>query len=230
MTPHPDSPCVLVVDDEENIRFLVSSALRLAGMDVATAGTGREAVTSVAEKCPDAVVLDVMLPDMDGFDVLQGIRSAGCMAPVLFLSARHDTQAKVRGLTEGGDDYIAKPFELEELVARVQVALRRVGATPQMDSWTVGDITMDDVAHRVLKAGTEVHLTATEYRLLRCLIRNRGRVVTRAQILDAVWQYGFDGESEIIDSFMSNLRRKVDDGPTRYITTVRGVGYRLDAP
>ena len=224
------APRVLVVDDEENISFLVGSALKVNGCEVCTADTGRGALTEAARFDPDVVVLDVMLPDLDGFEVLRQLRANGCDAPVLFLTARRDTADRVRGLTAGGDDYIVKPFSLEELVARVQVALRRRGTTAAPTRYEVADLVLDDDAHRVWRNGTEVHLSATEYKLLRMLITNVGRVITRAQILDHVWQYDFDGESAIIESFISNLRKKVDAHEPKLIHTVRGVGYSLRRP
>ena len=224
------APRVLVVDDEENIAFLVGSALKVNGCEVCSADTGRGALTEAARFDPDVVVLDVMLPDLDGFEVLRQLRANGCDAPVLFLTARRDTADRVRGLTAGGDDYIVKPFSLEELVARVQVALRRRGTAAAPTRYEVADLTLDDDAHRVWRAGSEVHLSATEYKLLRMLITNAGRVVTRAQILDHVWQYDFDGESAIIESFISNLRKKVDAQSPKLIHTVRGVGYSLRHP
>ena len=229
MAPIP-APKVLVVDDEENISFLVSSALRLDGCEVRTAASGREAVTEAERFSPDAIVLDVMLPGFDGFEVLRRVRNAGCRAPVLFLTARDGTDDKVLGLTSGGDDYIVKPFVLEELVARVQVALRRRGSSPLSSRLQVHDLVLDDDAHRVWRGDEEVHLSATEYRLLHCLMANAGRAVTRAQILDHVWQYDFDGESSIIESFMSNLRKKVDNTEPKLIHTVRGVGYSVREP
>lgn len=229
MAPVP-TPKVLVVDDEENISFLVSSALKLDGCEVRTAATGRDAVDEAARFGPDAIVLDVMLPDFDGFEVLRRIRNAGSTAPVLFLTARDSTDDKVLGLTSGGDDYIVKPFVLEELVARVQVALRRRGSSPLSSRLQVHDLVLDDDAHRVWRSDEEVHLSATEYRLLHCLMANAGRAVTREQILDHVWQYDFDGESSIIESFMSNLRKKVDNGDPKLIHTVRGVGYSIREP
>jgi len=221
---------VLVVDDEENISFLVASALKLDGCELRTAATGREAVDAVEKFAPDAIVLDVMLPDFDGFEVLRRIRNAGCEAPVLFLTARDETDDKVRGLMAGGDDYIVKPFVLEELVARVQVQLRRRGSSPLSSRIQVHDLIIDDDAHRVWRADNEVFLSATEYRLLFCLASNAGRAVTRAQILDHVWQYDFDGESAIIESFMSNLRKKVDNVEPKLIHTVRGIGYSIREP
>ena len=223
-------PTVLVVDDEENISFLVASALKLDGCELRTAATGREAVDIAAKFAPDAIVLDVMLPDFDGFEVLRRIRNAGCEAPVLFLTARDETDDKVRGLMTGGDDYIVKPFVLEELVARVQVQLRRRGSSPLSSRIQIHDLVIDDDAHRVWRGDTEVFLSGTEYRLLFCLASNAGRAVSRAQILDHVWQYDFDGESAIIESFMSNLRKKVDNVEPKLIHTVRGIGYSIREP
>ena len=231
MTTASPRPTVLVVDDEENIAFLVSSALKLAELDVATASTGEGALATCTPAYPDLVVLDVMLPDLDGFEVLRRLRAKGVEAPVLFLTARTDTADRVRGLTAGGDDYIVKPFALEELVARVHVALRRRGAAPAPTGrHQVHDLVLDEDQHRVWRGDTEFHLTATEFTLLRCLLVNAGRVVTRAQILDHVWQYDFDGESAIIESFVSTLRKKVDTTDPKLIHTVRGVGYTIREP
>jgi len=224
------APRVLVVDDEENVSFLVTSALRLAGIETRTAADGAAALAEADAFAPDAVVLDVMLPDFDGFEVLRRLRGRGCQAPVLFVTARDQTADRVRGLTLGGDDYIVKPFALEELVARVQVALRRSGVGTQSERLRVADLELDLDAHRVWRAGREVELSPTELSLLRCLMANAGRVVSRAQILDAVWNYDFQGESTIIESFVSNLRRKVDDVEPRLIRTVRGVGYSIREP
>jgi two-component system OmpR family response regulator len=222
---------VLVVDDEENISFLVSSALRVEGFDVTTATSGRTALSEAEQRRPDVIVLDVMLGDMDGFEVLRRLRASGIVAPVLFLTARHDTEDRVRGLTAGGDDYIVKPFALEELVARVHVALRRSGGAASTSSrMQVGDLVLDDDAHRVWRGDDEAALSATEFKLLRCLMSNTGRVVSRGQILDHVWRYDFDGESAIIESFISNLRKKVDDRDPKLIHTIRGVGYSIREP
>ena len=221
------SPRVLVVDDEENISFLVASALRLADMTVETAADGRAALQAVDSFAPDVVVLDVMLGDMDGFEVLQSLRSRGHLLPVLFLTAKSTTADRVKGLTAGGDDYISKPFALEELVARVQVALRRVGATTKSGRLIAGDLELDEDAHQVIKAGRVVHLTPTEFKLCRLLLTNAGRVVSRGQILDHVWDYDFDGESAIVETFVSSLRKKLDDSDPRLIETVRGVGYTI---
>ncbi len=225
------APTVLVVDDEENISYLVSSALRLAGLEVTTADTGTAALAACSPTGPDLVVLDVMLPDLDGFEVLKRLRAKGVRAPVLFLTARGDTADRVRGLTSGGDDYVVKPFALEELVARCHLLLRR-GGTPEASSGRhrVHDLVLDEDQHRVWRGDTELALTPTEFTLLRCLLVNAGRVVTRAQILDHVWQYDFAGESAIIESFVSTLRKKVDAVEPRLIHTVRGVGYTVREP
>lgn len=231
---HPgdvSEPRVLVVDDEENISFLVASALRLADMEVAVAATGRDALTVTEQFEPDVLVLDVMLPDIDGFAVLQQLRSRGHLMPVLFLTARDETADRVRGLTSGGDDYITKPFALEELVARVQVALRRRGVAPADSAIIrIGDLVLDNDAHRVSRAGKSVHLTPTEYKLCRLLMTNAGRVVSRGQILDHVWEYDFDGESAIVETFVSSLRKKIDSGEPKLLETVRGIGYMIRAP
>ncbi len=229
--PHAAAePRVLVVDDEENVAFLISSALRLAGYDTLVAATGIQAVEDVGRFAPHVIVLDVMLPDIDGFEVLRRIRTGGSQAPVLFVTARGATTDRVRGLTSGGDDYIVKPFELEELVARVQVAVRRSGIDGKSSRLAVADLSMDLDSHRVWRGAVEAHLTATEFTLLRVLMANAGRVVTREQILDSVWQYDFNGESSIIESFIRNLRRKVDATEPKLIQTVRGVGYTVREP
>jgi two-component system OmpR family response regulator len=218
---------ILIVDDEENISFLLSAAWRGMGYAVDVAETGQEAITLVGTRQPDIVVLDVSLPDFDGFQVLRRLRLAGNKVPVIFLTARGDTDDRVRGLIEGADDYLAKPFSLEELSARVVACLRRAGLTTVDSRHTVADLIVDDDAHRVWRGHEEVHLTATEYKLLHCLIVNVGRVVSRTQILEHVWQYDFDGDSSIVESFVSNLRKKVDRSEPKLIHTVRGIGYSL---
>lgn len=219
-----------MVDDEENISFLVRSALTLAGFEVRTEATGQGALEASVSYDPHAIVLDVRLPDLDGFEVLRRLRDRGCVAPVLFLTARGTTQDRVRGLTVGGDDYIVKPFALEELVARVQVVLRRAGRTPGSGRLQVADLVLDADSHRVWRGGVEAQLSATEFKLLRHLMINAGKVATRAQILDHVWDYDFGGESSIIESFISALRKKVDAVEPRLIHTVRGVGYSIREP
>jgi two-component system OmpR family response regulator len=226
-TQQASQPRVLVVDDEENLAFLIGSALRLAGMEIESVSTGQAALEAADTFAPQAIVLDVMLPDADGFEILRRLRDRGCQAPILFVTAKQDTRDRVAGLTIGGDDYISKPFALEELVARVQVSLRRTGVNNQPARLRVADLELDLDSHRVWRGGREVELSPTEFNLLRCLMANAGRVVTRAQILDSVWQYDFNGESSIIESFMSNLRKKVDTAEPKLIHTVRGVGYSI---
>ena len=225
--PSTSAARVLVVDDEENLSFLITSALRLAGYDTLAVGSAKAALDQLSRFAPDAIVLDVMLPDIDGFELLGLIRAAGSQAPVLFVTARQDTGDRVRGLTIGGDDYITKPFALEELVARVQVCLRRTGIGGAAARLVVADLELDMDSHRVWKSGREVPLSPTEFNLLRYLMTNSGRVLSRNQILDTVWQYDFNGDSGIIESFISNLRKKVDTGQPKLIHTVRSVGYTI---
>ncbi len=229
MAPN-SAPNIVVVDDEENISFLVSSALRMADMTVETAATGQDALQAAERLRPDVMVLDVMLPDIDGFEVLRLLRQRGLHMPVLFLTARTDTADRVKGLTSGGDDYITKPFALEELVARVQVALRRTGSSTADARLQVADLVLDDDAHLVQRGGEIIHLTPTEYKMCRLLMTNCGRVLSRAQILDHVWDYDFEGESAIVETFVSSLRKKVDHVEPRLIHTVRGIGYSLRPP
>lgn len=224
-----DDPALraLVVDDEENISYLVSSALRLEGYETVTAATGREALAQVEACNPDVVVLDIMLPDLDGLEVLKRLRAAGHSQPVVFLTAKDATEDRVRGLTVGGDDYLVKPFAIEELLARITAVLRRAGNAPRSARMSVGDLEMDDDAHRVTRAGSAIQLSPTEYKLLRYLMTNAGRVLTKSQILDQVWEYDFGGESSVVETFISYLRRKLDVGGPPLIHTVRGVGYTL---
>jgi two-component system OmpR family response regulator len=218
---------ILVVDDEENIAYVVSAALRLNGFEVTTADNGRTALAAARAERPDLIVLDVMLPDLDGFEVCRRLRQDRIDTPVLFLTARDGTDDRLRGLTIGGDDYVTKPFSVEELVARVRVILRRAGTATESQVVRCGPLELDDDAHVVRRDSTEVALSPTEYKLLRFLLRNQGRVLSRGQILDHVWDYDFDGESTVVETFVSSLRRKVDTGPERLIHTVRGVGYRI---
>lgn len=217
----------LVVDDEENITYLVASALRNQGFAAETASTGATALTTARSYNPHVIILDVMLPDMDGYTVVRRLRESGTTTPVLFLSARGETQDRVRGLTAGGDDYIVKPFALEELIARVQAQIRRAGLSSGTPLVEVSDLVMDTEAHRVWRADVELHLSGTEFTLLRFLMVNSGRVVTRGQILDHVWNYDFGGDSSIIETYISNIRKKVENGRPRIIHTVRGVGYSV---
>jgi len=221
---------VLVVDDELNIAELVSMALRYAGFAVETAGTGREALDRAEEFRPQMLVLDVMLPDFDGFEVARRLNAAGRDMPILFLTARDTTQDKVRGLTLGGDDYVTKPFSVEELIARVRAILRRSGVDGDASHLTFEDLELDDETREVHRDGRPIELTDTEYRLLRYLMLNPRRVLSRAQILDHVWQYDFGGDARVLETYISYLRKKVDAQGPRLIHTVRGVGYVLRRP
>ena len=223
------APKVLVVDDEENIRFLVESALQLAGMSTAGAEDGRSGLTLVSEFRPDLIVLDVMMPELDGFEVLQRLRDGGSRTPVIFLTARDSTDDRVRGLTAGGDDYMVKPFAVAELVARVQLRLRQAGRATNQTVLRCADLELDTDAHRVSRAGNVVELSPTEYKLLHHLLANSGRVLTRAQLLDHVWEYDFGGDSSVVDTYISYLRRKLDHVEPKLIHTIRGVGFCLRA-
>jgi two-component system, OmpR family, response regulator len=219
---------LLVVDDEANLRSMLSAALRHHGFEVTEAEDGREALEAVTRDRPDLVILDVMLPELDGFEVCRRMRSDGDHTPVLFLTARDGTEDKVRGLTLGGDDYLQKPFSLDELVARAQAVLRRTRNGHGHDSvLELADLTMDDDAHRVTRSGAEVALSPTEYKLLRYLLVNKGRVVSKAQILDHVWDYDFGGDGGVVETYVGYLRRKVDTADPKLIHTIRGVGYTL---
>jgi two-component system, OmpR family, response regulator len=222
---------VLVVDDEESITDLISTALRYVGFEVEVASTGRQALELAFTFRPELIVLDVMLPDLDGFQVTRRLRSDGVRAPVVFLTARDATEDKVAGLTIGGDDYVTKPFSLEELVARVRAVLRRARGGPEQRSLLkVSDLELDEDSHQVWRGGEEVELTATEFKLLRYLMLNPRRVLSKAQILDHVWQYDFGGDGSIVETYISYLRKKVDQAQPRLIHTVRGVGYTLRPP
>ncbi|MFI7134293.1 response regulator transcription factor [Nonomuraea sp. NPDC050153] len=218
---------VLVVDDEPNIRALLSQTLRLVSFEVRTAETGAEAVTAAREFDPDIVVLDVMLEDFDGFEVA---RRLGERIPVLFLTARDRVEDRVQGLTLGADDYVAKPFSLEEVVLRIRAILRRSRSTPRNDVLRYADLELDPAAHQVSRAGVPVDLSPTEFNLLEYLLTNAGRVVSKAQILDSVWHYDFDGDSSIVESYVYYLRKKIDKWEPQLIHTVRGVGYTLRTP
>ena len=218
---------ILVVDDEPNITDLVATALRYEGYDVESCDSGRSALTKVATFRPHLLVLDVMLPDLDGFEVLRRMSSEGIKVPVLFLTARDATEDKVRGLTMGGDDYVTKPFSLEELVARVNAVLRRSGLAQAGTVLRCGDLVMDDEAHRVERGGKDISLSPTEYNLLHYLLVNQGKVVSKAQILDHVWQYDFGGDGGVVETYIGYLRRKMDNTDPRLIHTIRGVGYTL---
>jgi two-component system OmpR family response regulator len=224
---------LLVVDDEPNIVELLSASLRFAGFEVVTATTGNDAVKAAERHHPDLVLLDVMLPDVDGFVVLRRLRAARDPMPVLFLTARDAHDDKVAGLTLGGDDYVTKPFSLEEVIARIRAVLRRTrgGADDRAVRLTVADLELDEDSHEVRRGGEDVPLSPTEFNLLRYLMVNAGRVLSKAQILDHVWSYDFDGDANIVESYVSYLRRKLDSaGREPLIHTVRGIGYVLRPP
>jgi two-component system, OmpR family, response regulator len=222
---------VLVVDDEPNIAELVATALRYEGFDVATAADGAQALATVRAFAPDLVVLDVMLPDTNGFELQARIRADGQRVPVLFLTARDAVEDRVRGLTLGADDYMTKPFSLEELVARVHAILRRTaGAADASHRLTFSDLELDDETHEVRRAGRRVNLSPTEFSLLRYLLLNSRKVLSKAQILDHVWQYDFGGDGRIVETYISYLRKKIDAGGPPLIHTLRGVGYSLRLP
>jgi two-component system OmpR family response regulator len=223
---------VLVVDDESNITELVALALRYEGFAVETAATARQARDAVLDRRPALIVLDIGLPDEDGISLTQRLNSEGHRVPVIFLTARDATEEKVRGLTVGGDDYVTKPFSIEELVARIRAVLRRYQAGPDVapSRLVLADLELDEETHEVWRAGRAVELTRTEFRLLRYLLANARRVLTRAQILDHVWDYDFGGDASVLETYISYLRRKVDFTEPPLIHTVRGVGYVLRAP
>jgi two-component system OmpR family response regulator len=222
---------VLVVDDEPNLVEVITMALRFQGFTAASAATGREALAAVAEFKPHLMVLDVMLPDMEGFEVAERLGAQRASVPIVFLTARDATADKIRGLSGGGDDYMTKPFSLEELVARIRTILRRTGqAAPESSRLVFEDLELDDETREVLRAGTLVELTATEYRLLRYLMLNPRRVLTRAQLLDHVWAYDFGGDGRVLETYVSYLRKKLNALGPPLIKTVRGVGYALQAP
>ncbi len=230
---------LLVVDDEPNIRELLATSLRFAGFEVHAAADGGAALRLAKQVQPDLVVLDVMLPDMDGFTVTRRLREKGQHVPVLFLTARDETADKITGLTVGGDDYVTKPFSLEEVVARIRAVLRRtqVGEDVPTSVLSYEDLELDEDSHEVRRAGQVVDLSPTEFKLLRYLLLNPGRVLSKAQILDHVWQYDWGGDANIVESYISYLRRKVDqverpDGTKvdPLIQTKRGVGYLLRKP
>jgi two-component system, OmpR family, response regulator len=233
--PGPSAPAdavrVLVVDDEAYITDLVATALRYEGFDVASAASGRDALGLVETFRPDLIVLDILLPDFDGFEVQRRLTDRGRPAPVLFLTARDSTEDKVRGLTVGGDDYVTKPFSLEELIARIRAILRRArGARSELERLKFADLEMDEDTHEVRRGGHPIELTATEFNLLRFLLANPRRVLSKGQILDHVWHYDFGGDSSIVETYISYLRKKVDAQEPPLIHTVRGVGYVLRLP
>jgi two-component system, OmpR family, response regulator len=223
---------VLVVDDEANITDLVATALRYEGFDVEVAASGGAALHAAETFRPDLMVLDIMLPDRDGFQVVQRLRADGRHMPVVFLTARDSTEEKVKGLTVGGDDYVTKPFSLEELVARVRAVLRRTGVVTGEESARLvfADLELDDDTHEVWRGRTRIDLTPTEYKLLRYLMLNARRALSKSQILDHVWEYDFDGDANVVETYISYLRKKIDKLGPPLIHTIRGVGYTLRTP
>jgi two-component system OmpR family response regulator len=221
-----------VVEDEPTIRELLAASLRFAGFSVTSAATGEQAVAAVARERPDLILLDVMLPGMDGFTVVGRLRDdlgAGDV-PILFLTARDTAADKVKGLTLGGDDYVTKPFDLEELIARIRAVLRRSGRPSGEGVLELADLRLDPGAHQVTRAGRPIRLSPTEFRLLGYLMENADRVLSKTQILHQVWRYDFGGDSSIVESYIGYLRRKVDTTDPKLIHTVRGVGYVLRRP
>jgi two-component system, OmpR family, response regulator len=220
---------VLVVDDEAVLAEMVSMALRYEGWNILTAGDGSSAIASARAHRPDVVVLDVMLPDMSGLDVLHKLREENPQLPVLLLTAKDAVEDRIAGLTAGGDDYVTKPFSIEEVVLRLRALLRRTGVTT-VDSGAqlvVGDLVLDEDSHEVTRAGEPISLTSTEFELLRFMMRNSKRVLSKAQILDRVWSYDFGGRSNIVELYISYLRKKIDNGRDPMIHTLRGAGYVL---
>ncbi|WP_455355222.1 response regulator transcription factor [Streptomyces sp. SYSU K217416] len=233
----PAPTTVLVVDDEPNIRDLLSQTLRLVGFHVVAASTGYGALTATESARPGIVVLDVMLPDLDGFEVAARLRAAGQEMPVLFLTARDSVDDRIRGLTAGGDDYVTKPFSLEEVVLRIRAILRRTRMAGGTDDPAApdavlryADLELDEDRHEVRRGGRIIDLSPTEFNLLRYLLEHAGRVVSKAQILDRVWSYDFGGDSRIVESYVYYLRKKIDSAGPRLLHTVRGVGYTLRMP
>ncbi len=228
MSPsNDDAVRILVVDDDDNIRYLLTTAVRHAGFSVAEAATGRAALEQVAAWNPDLVLLDVMLPDLDGFDVCKRLRADRYDVPVIFLTARDGVDDRIRGLTLGGDDYVTKPFSLEEVVTRVRTILRRIGrgSDDAGDRLSFADVDLEEEAHRVTRSGRVLDLSPTEFKLLRYFLLNPDRVLSRAQLVDRVWDYDFDGDTNVVETYVSYLRKKLEDPPL--IQTVRGVGYVL---
>ena len=229
--PAARDEAILVVEDEEPIRELVATALRFTGFRVATAASGREALAEARNAAYNLIVLDVNLPDVDGFEICRRLRASGDQVPVIFLTARDDPADLRAGFTGGADDYVTKPFSLEELVLRIDAVLRRTSQqVAEHALLTCGDLVMDEDAYRVWRGGAEISLSPTEFRLLRYLLLNRDRVVSRNQILDHVWDYEFAGDLSAVETYISYLRRKLNDREPQLIRTVRGFGYSLRTP
>jgi two-component system OmpR family response regulator len=220
---------ILSVEDDDNLAYVIMTTLQLSGFSATRAKDGNEALRLALDDAkPDLIVLDVMLPDLNGFEVCQRLREAGSTTPVIFLTAADSVGDKVRGLVIGGDDYLAKPFSGEELIARIRAKLRRVGKAPEIQPLRIHDVALDDDSHTVTKDGVPIDLSPTEFRLLRFLMSNAGTVLSRWQILDHVWSYSYEGDSTIVESFISQLRKKIDTSPPSIIRTVRGIGYRFE--
>ena len=226
----PGEARLLVVEDEQTILELLSGSLRFAGFEVMTAASGAEALRAVAASRPDLVLLDIMMPDGDGFEVLGRIRSSGPDVPVIFLTARDGVRERVAGLALGGDDYITKPFSLDELLERIRAVLRRTGRPAAASRLRVAGLELDEDGHEVRRDGTVIAVTPTEFRLLRFLMVNAGRVLSKRQILDHVWDHNPAGDGNVVEPCVSYLRRKVDQGEPHLIHTIRGVGYVLRIP
>ena len=224
---------ILAVDDEPMLTDLLAMALRMEGWEVRTAGSGLEALQVAREFEPDALVLDVMMPDLDGVSVLRRLRESGNLVPVVFLTAKDAVADRIAGLTAGGDDYVTKPFSLEEVIARLRAVIRRSGqgqADDEQSILRVADLSLNEDSHEVIRGDDEIELTATEFELLRFLMRNERRVLSKAQILDRVWSYDFGGKSSVVELYISYLRKKIDAGRTPLLHTVRGVGYMIKSP
>jgi two-component system OmpR family response regulator len=223
-----DGPKILIVDDEPNIRDLLTTSLRFAGFAVRAVATGAQTISAVLEEEPDLILLDVMLPDINGFGVTKRLRASGYTCPILFLTAKDTTEDKIQGLTVGGDDYVTKPFSLDEIVARIRAILRRTKHEEEDATLKVGEVEMDQDTHEVIVKGESVELSPTEFKLLRYLMLNPNRVLSKAQILDHVWEYDFNGDAGIVESYVSYLRRKLDPLTEEpLIQTKRGFGYML---
>lgn len=228
MNASPKGPRILIVDDEPNIRELLSTSLRFAGFGVRAVANGAQTISAVLEEEPDLIILDVMLPDMNGFSVTKRLRSAGYTAPIVFLTAKDDTEDKITGLTVGGDDYVTKPFSLDEIIARIKAILRRTIQEDEDAVLETGPIVLDQDTHEVNVDGVPVELSPTEFKLLRYLMQNANRVLSKSQILDHVWEYDFNGDAGIVESYVSYLRRKLDPlTGESLIQTKRGFGYML---
>lgn len=224
---------ILAVDDEQMLTDLLAMALRMEGWEVRTASSGLEALQVARDFEPDALVLDIMMPDLDGMSVLRRLRESGNLVPVLFLTAKDAVGDRIAGLTAGGDDYVTKPFSLEEVIARLRAIISRTGLASADEGQSilrVGDLTLNEDSHEVERSGAEIELTATEFELLRYLMRNERRVLSKAQILDRVWSYDFGGKSSVVELYISYLRKKIDAGRAPLLHTVRGVGYMIKAP